>query len=145
MKKHSDEKENRHIRTRSAANGERLSSGSDSEASTSIRLRTLDDIDGRTRAARIAKELVVALESDLGGDLTAAQRELVKRAALLGAIVGDAEAAWLERRPTDLNLYGTLADRQRRILEALGLRRVSRDVTPSVDEYLRKKREAEAA
>lgn len=109
---------------------------------TPARLRTLDDLDGRTRAAKLARDLVAALEADLGGDLSAAQRELVTRAALLGAITQDAEANWLSRNPVDLALYGTLADRQRRILEALGLKRVARDVTPDVDSYLRQKRVA---
>ena len=54
----------------------------------------------------------------------------MQRAALLGAIVGDAEVAWLERKPADLTLYGTLVDRQRRVLETLGLQRRPRDVSP---------------
>lgn len=95
-------------------------------------LKTLDDLDGRTRAAKLAHRLVTDLESDLGGDLSTAQRELVKRAALLGAIVEDYEVRWLEHKGADLSLYGTLVDRQRRILETLGLGRVARDVTDQV-------------
>lgn len=87
------------------------------------RLRTLDDLDGRTRAARIARELVTALENELGASLSSAKQELVKRAALLGAMVEDFEANWLEGKTTDLVTYGMLADRQRRILESLGLAR----------------------
>jgi hypothetical protein len=63
------------------------------------RLRTLSDLDGRTHAAQQAHKLVARLEADLGGDLSTAERELVKRAALLGAIVEDTEVAWLERSP----------------------------------------------
>lgn len=95
-----------------------------------VRLRSLDDLDNRTAAARRARELVAELQSDLGGALTTAQRELVKRAALLGAIVEDHEVRWLQRESADLSLYGTLVDRQRRILETLGLHR--KDVTPDV-------------
>ena len=96
-----------------------------------VRLRTLDDLDNRTAAARRARELVADLETDLGGGLTTGERELVKRAAMLGAIVEDQEVRWLQRQPADLALYGTLVDRQRRILETLALRRVARDVTPA--------------
>jgi hypothetical protein len=39
----------------------------------------------------------------------------------------------LERRPSDLAIYGTLVDRQRRILEALGLKRQPRDITAPVN------------
>jgi hypothetical protein len=92
------------------------------------RLRTLEDLDGRTHAAQQAHRLVAQLEADLGKDPSTAERELIKRAALLGAIVEDTEVAWLERRPADLSIYGKLVDRQRRILEALGLKRTPRDI-----------------
>lgn len=101
-----------------------------------VRLRTLDDLDNRTAAARRARELVADLEADLGGDLSTAERELVKRAALLGAIVEDQEVCWLQRQPADLALYGQLVDRQRRILETLGLKRNARNVTPSIRDRL---------
>jgi hypothetical protein len=94
------------------------------------RLRTLSDLDQRTRAAKLARQLVANLESDLGGELSTAKRQLVTRAALLGAMIEDAEARWLESRPADLGLYGTLVDRQRRVLEALGLDRRARQISP---------------
>ena len=97
-----------------------------------LRLKTLSDLDGRTFSAQQAHRLVAQLEADLGGDLSTAQRELVKRAAILGAIVEDTEVAWLERKPADLTVYGTLVDRQRRCLEALGLQRLPRDVSDRV-------------
>lgn len=103
----------------------------DSGRSGRLRLRTLDDLDGRTRAARRALKLVADIEADLGGpsNLSTAQRELVRRSAVLGAIIGDIETDWLECGQTDLMLLGTLADRQRRCLLALGLQRVARDVS----------------
>ena len=109
-----------------------------------VRLRSLDDLDNRTAAARRARELVADLEGDLGGDLTTAERELVKRAALLGAIVEDTEVRWLQRQPADLSLYGTLVDRQRRILETLGLSRRQRDVSPDPLDYARQRAEVRA-
>jgi hypothetical protein len=93
------------------------------------RLRTLGDLDKRTASAQQAHRLIANLEAELGGDLSTAQRELVKRAALIGAILEDAEVSWLQRRPADLAIYGMLVDRQRRCLEALGLKRQARDVT----------------
>lgn len=105
-----------------------------------IRLRTIDDLDGRTRAAKRALQLVADLEADLGGpaSLSTAQRELIRRCAVLGAIVGDVEAAWLEKQNADLSLYGMLVDRQRRLFETLGLHegRKPRDVTLDYDKLL---------
>jgi hypothetical protein len=95
-----------------------------------LHLRTLDDLDGRTAAARMARRLVAELERDLGRDPSTAESELIQRAALLGAILEDAEVRWLERRSVDLAVYGMLLDRQRRCLEALGLQRQPRNISP---------------
>ena len=69
------------------------------------RLLTLDHLDQRTAAAKAARNLVTHLTSDLGGDdqLSAGERELVKRAALCGAIVADFEARWVAGQPVELN------------------------------------------
>lgn len=96
--------------------------GSDRDHSP-VRLRTLADLDQRTRAAKSAQRLLENIETDLGRDLSAAQRELAQRAALLGAMLGDVEARWLSSQPADLASYGRLVDRQRRVLESLGLKR----------------------
>jgi hypothetical protein len=97
-----------------------------------IRLRSLEHLDARTAPARRARELVSELESDLGGGdrLPVAIRQLIQRAAMMAVMVEDIEVRWLERKPADLSTYGTLVDRQRRVLEALGLGRTARDVTP---------------
>ena len=96
------------------------------------RLRTLCDLDGRTRAAKLAQRLVADLESDLGGgdELSAGRRELLKRAAMLGAIVEDCEVRWLERKPVDLAEYLAAVNAQRRVLVTVGLDRVPHDITP---------------
>jgi hypothetical protein len=44
-------------------------------------LRTMEDLDGRSHAAKRAYALVQDLQNQLGSDCTCAQRELVKRAA----------------------------------------------------------------
>jgi hypothetical protein len=103
-----------------------------------MRLLTLNDLDGRTKAAMMAKALVADLENDLGGAdrLSAAERELVQRAALMAAMLGDAEARWLSGRPVDVAEYTTLANAQSRILKMLGLERRQRDVTPDLHRYI---------
>ena len=72
------------------------------------RLLTLDHLDQRTAAARAARTLVDHLTSDLGGDdqLSAGERELVKRAALCGAIVADFEARWVAGQLVELGVPG---------------------------------------
>jgi hypothetical protein len=56
------------------------------------RLCTIDSLDGRTRAAKRARELASNFETELGGVLTVSQRLAVDRAAALTAISEDAQA-----------------------------------------------------
>jgi hypothetical protein len=100
-----------------------------------VRLVTLDDIDGRTLAARRASSLVAAIEADVGTDLSAAERQLAQRAGVLGAFLEDAEARWISGQPFDLGLYCTGLNAQRRVLETLGIKRQPRNVTPSLEVY----------
>jgi hypothetical protein len=108
-----------------------------------VRLRSLDDLDNRTAAARRARDLVADLESDLGGGdrLPVGLRELVKRAAMLGAIVEDCEVRWLERKPVDLAAYLSAVNAQRRVLATIGLDRRPRDITPDPLAYARQRAE----
>ena len=116
-------------------------------ASGKWQLLSLDDLDHRSRSARLANQLVADLVADMGGEdnINAAQYEIIRRAALLGAVCGDIEATWLTTKDGDLSLLGTLADRQRRMLESLGLHhaRKPRDVTPSLKQYLNNQEAAE--
>ena len=48
----------------------------------------------------------------------------------------DAESRWIEGGPIDTTAYCTVVNAQRRVLETIGLKRVPRDVTPSLESYL---------
>ncbi len=105
-----------------------------------MKLRSLADLDGRTLAARTAKALIAELASDMGGAdrLSAAERALIHRAALTGAMAEDMETAWLSGRPIDVAAYTALVNVQRRLLTTVGLKRQPRDVTPDLDDYIAK-------
>lgn len=96
-----------------------------------VQLLSLGDLDGRTLAARQARQLIDDLESDLGGRdrLSAAERELIQRAALSGAMLQDLETRYLMGKGIDVAAYSTLANAQRRLLATVGLKRRPRDVT----------------
>lgn len=93
-------------------------------------LRTLDDLDKRTRAARDTAELRDTLASDLGGDLSAMESELVTSAALVGAMIRDRATAYLAGERVDLPEFMSLTNSQRRLLSDLGYDRRLRNVTP---------------
>jgi hypothetical protein len=101
------------------------------------RLLTLGSLDARTAAARDARNLVTALSADLGGDdqLSAGERQLVTRAALVGAIVADFEARWVAGEPVAFADYFAACNVQRRILATLGLRRRPKEVLPLRDRW----------
>jgi hypothetical protein len=108
------------------------------KATGKLRLLTLGHLDGRTAAARRARELIEAIELDLGGGdrLSEGSRQLVQRAAVLGTFIESCEAQWLGGAAVDLADYLAAINSQRRVLATIGLERRSRNVTPSVAEYV---------
>jgi hypothetical protein len=103
-----------------------------------VRLLTLDELDGRTSAARLVRELIASIENDLGGAeaLTEGQRQLVQRAAVLGAMIEDSETRWIGGAEFDAAAYLAQINAQRRVLATIGLERRTRDVTPSLAHYI---------
>jgi hypothetical protein len=98
------------------------------------RFLTLKDFDGRSRAALRVKELMAALESDLGGTdyLTQAQKMLVTRAAMLAVQAEDYEARFMLGEPHEVDLHLATVNNLRRLLITLGLERRARNVTPAL-------------
>jgi hypothetical protein len=114
--------------------------------------------DGRSVTARRFRDLYEDIAADLGGlaMLSEGQRQLIRRAAMLSAECEriEAMAARDDRRPAgaiawkseapfvfDLEIYGALCDRLGRLFGRLGLERKSRDVTPTLSDYLQAKDE----
>jgi hypothetical protein len=121
---------------------------SPSKAAGKLRLLTLGHLDGRTAAARRARELIEAIEADLGGGdrLTEGSRQLVQRAAVLGTYIESCEAQWLAGEAVELADYLAAINAQRRVLATIGLERRARDITPDLGSYIaRKTAEASAA
>ena len=108
-------------------------------AGQKVRLLSLHDLDRRTAAYQRTVALIDAIEADAGGhdQLTTGQRQIIQRIALTCALAEHLEARWLSGEEIDPVLYCTLANAQKRLLESVGLRRVPRDVTPSLTDYLR--------
>lgn len=105
------------------------------------RLRTLADLDRRTKTARAAFELRDRIVADLGGvdHLSAMHMELVDNVCVMGAMLRDMAAGYLTGGPIDLAEFTTLANAQRRLLADLGLERRAKDVTPDLRDYMAQK------
>jgi hypothetical protein len=92
--------------------------------------------------------------ADLGGEATVseAERSICRRAATLTVELERMEFGFATAGaalPEQLDLYQRTANSLRRLLEAVGLKRVPRDVTPTLDDIARElaaeREEAEAS
>jgi hypothetical protein len=96
--------------------------------------------DGRSATARRFRDLIEDISGDLGGAdlLSAGQRQMVRRVALLSAESERLEALWSRElegepvdQPFDVDRYTVLTNALGRAFDRIGLARVPRDVSLS--------------
>ena len=95
----------------------------------------LPGVDGRSPWVRRCKDVIAAHLSDLGGEdnTSAAERSIIRRASVLTVELERLEAKFAladAASDSDLDLYQRAAGNLRRLLEAVGIQRRPRDVTP---------------
>jgi hypothetical protein len=100
----------------------------------------LPGIDQRSAWVRRAKDVIALHLSDLGGadNVSAAKLSIVRRSAVLTVELERLEAQFAVAGQADaeqLDQYARVASNLRRLLEAVGLERVPRDVT-TLESYL---------
>jgi len=98
-------------------------------------------VDGRTTWVRRLRDLIEAHVDDLGGAdrISQAERSIVRRVATLTVELERMEAKFAEAGealPQELDLYQRTAGNLRRLLEAIGMERRARDVTPSLQDII---------
>jgi hypothetical protein len=98
----------------------------------------LEGIDGRSAPARRFRDVLAAIVSDLGGadHLSEGQRQIARRCAMLAVQCEQIEAAGVQGAAIDLDCYGQLTDRLGRAFQRLGLKRVPKDVSPTLAQIL---------
>ncbi|MCJ2052797.1 hypothetical protein [Methylobacterium sp. J-070] len=97
--------------------------------------------DGRSAWARRMRDLMALHLSDLGGEaaVSAAEKSIIRRAATLTVELERMEERFATDGEADadaLDLYSRTSGNLRRLLEAIGLRRRPRDVTPNRTGYI---------
>jgi hypothetical protein len=102
-----------------------------SSVSSGSRLFAVAGIDGRTQTAMRFRDLVETISNDLGGPsvLSEGQKQLIRRTATLSIMAEATESDVVRNMACDLNNYGMLCDRLRRIFETLGIERKARGAT----------------
>jgi hypothetical protein len=101
------------------------------------RLLTLDAMDGRTIAARRARELARGFVAELGGSLTVSRRLAVERAAALTAIAEDCQARRL-KGDTNISLEDLVraTNAATRAVKALNIKPPAPASPPSLRAYM---------
>jgi hypothetical protein len=99
-------------------------------------------VDGRSLWVRRLRDLINLYTTDLGGaeNCSAAERSLIQRASCLTVELEFMEsrfAAAGSATPEQLNLYAVVAGTLRRLLQTVGLQRRAKDITPTLQEYLK--------
>ena len=101
----------------------------------------LPGIDGRSVWVRRCKDIITSHLSDLGGEenTSEAERSIIRRASVITVELERLEARFAaagEASAEELDLYQRTAGNLRRLLEAVGLQRRAKQVTPTLGEYL---------
>ena len=96
------------------------------------------EADERGPWARRWRDVLAEIINDLGGAdlLSEGQKQLARRCATIAIECEKMEGEAAQGRDIDLFTYGTLTDRLGRALQRLGLKRVPRDVGPTLADYL---------
>jgi hypothetical protein len=103
----------------------------------------LPGVDGRSTWVRRLRDLIGLHMADLGGEenTSEAERSIIRRAATLTVELERLELRFAkagETSPEQIDLYQRTANSLRRLLEAVGLQRRPRDVTPDPLEYAKR-------
>ena len=83
-------------------------------------------MDQRTRPVRLVTDFTAQATLDLGHDLTETQKVLVRRAAVINAVLQGIDDIWASTGNIDLNGYCTASNSLRRLCVTLGVHRVQR-------------------
>ena len=96
----------------------------------------VEGLDGRSALARRYRDLLATFTADMGGDPSEAQKQLIRRAASLSVWCEAVEVRLANGEDVDIGQLTTASNSLRRILQDIGLERSSKDVTPTIEQYM---------
>ncbi len=96
----------------------------------------LQNVDGRSTAARRYREVLSQLVSDMGGDPSEAQIIIARRAATLAVWCEQVESEMANGKGINIGEFTTATNALRRLLADIGLERRAKDITPSLSDYV---------
>jgi hypothetical protein len=101
--------------------------------------------DGRTATARRFKDITLAVAADQRGinELSEARLQLIRRFSALCCHAELLEARLANGEQVDIGEHSNLSSTLVRIASRIGIDRIPKDVTPSLGEYLKRRRETD--
>jgi hypothetical protein len=107
----------------------------------------LPNVDGRSIIARRFRDISNAILADQAGidQCSEARLQLIRRFAACAVIAEQMEAALARGEPINIAEHSQLSSTLTRLASRIGIERRSRNVTPTLSDYLRTKHEAGAA
>jgi hypothetical protein len=98
----------------------------------------LPDVDGRSVIARRYRDIVSAILVDQGGEdqCSESRKQLIRRFAAAAVLAEQMEAGLARGEPIDIAEHATLSSTLVRLAQRIGINRVAKDTTPSLQEYL---------
>jgi hypothetical protein len=109
----------------------------------------LSNVDHRSLEMRRLRDLLADHVSDLGSDISHSEKLLASRASMIALLCEMTERTFIEKKlrvsDREVACYLHAVGNLNRVLVTLGLKRRQRDITPTVDEYLREQEQQEDA
>jgi hypothetical protein len=106
---------------------------------TKVRLISRDRLDRRYKASRKFEAVAAGIASDLGGAdmLSTVERNLIEAFAGISVHVADLNARMLLGQKIDLAEHSQVVSTMVRVASRIGVRRIPRDVTPTINDIAR--------
>jgi hypothetical protein len=103
-----------------------------------VRLLTRGNLDRRTAAVQRFDAVSAAIAADLGGEehLSTIAKHLIEAFAGVALHVGDLNARLIIGEDVDAGEHSQAVSTMVRVAQRIGVNRVARDVTPSLQDYL---------
>jgi hypothetical protein len=111
------------------------------------KLLTLEQLDYRTNAAKLAIQVRDSIVADLGGadQLSTLEKLAAEQASMAAAVVNDAYCKWLQGQEISLSEIATCQNAFLRVASSLGFSRRAKDITKDISTYLTEQQEQETS
>lgn len=98
----------------------------------------LPGVDGRSMVARRYRDISFAIFADAGGveQCSEARQQLIRRFAACSVIAETMEAELANGKPINIAEHSQLSSTLTRLATRIGIDRMARDVTPTLQDYL---------